>query len=109
MTFRPRIFEEMASQFSDAFGNCDAVFTIDGVAGAPVRVIARTTVNSEMAEESGHAVEAAIDDVRVAATSVPGLTSQRDTMTIGPKTYGIGNIDDDGRAMLKLTLTEKLT
>lgn len=108
MTYRPLLFQEMGRQFSAAFGNCDAVFTIAGVVGLPVRVIVRSVRVNNEAEESGHGVEAVIDNVSVAAAAVPGLTSQRDAVTIGGRLYPIRNIEDDGRAMLKLFFRDKL-
>lgn len=108
MTYRPRLFAEVGQQFADAFGNCDGVFTIAGVVGDPVRVIARQVRVTNEVEESGHGVEAAIDSVSVAAVDVPGLTSQRDAVTIDGHLYLIRNIEDDGRAMLKLFFREKL-
>lgn len=109
MIDRPKRFARMGAAFGRAFGNADGVFRIDGVAGDPVRIIARTVQGIDEAEESGQGVEAKIDSVSVAALAVPGLTSQRDAVTIDGVLYPIRNITDDGRAMLKLTLKGKLT
>lgn len=108
MIDRPERFARMGEAFGRAFGNADGVFRINGVSGNPVRIIARKTRLTDEAEESGHGVEAVIDSVSVAATDVPGLTSQRDAVTIDGQLYPIRNIEDDGRAMLKLFFVGKL-
>lgn len=109
MIDRPARFARMGAAFSRAFGNADGVFRINGVSGEPVRIIARKQQLLDVAEESGQDVEATMDSVSVSALAVPGLTSQRDAVTIDGILYSIRNIEDDGRAMLKLTFREKLT
>ncbi|WP_421581129.1 head-tail joining protein [Shinella sp. M31] len=109
MIDRPERFARMGAAFGRAFGNADGIFRIDGVIGKPVRIIARKMRVTDFAEESDQDVEATLDSVSVSALAVPGLTSQRDAVTIDGVLYGIRNIEDDGRAMLKLTFREKLT
>ena len=82
MSLRPLIFEEMGSQFANAFGNCDCVFLVGGLTLIPVRGILRRWRDIDQAEESGQAVEGTTHLLSVASASVPGLTSQRDSVTI---------------------------
>lgn len=109
MIDRPERFARMGAAFGRAFGNADGIFRINGVTGQPVRIIARKQRALNIAEESDQDVEALLDSVSVHAVAVPGLTSQRDAVTIDGVLYSIRNIEDDGRAMLKLTFREKLT
>lgn len=109
MIDRPARFARMGAAFGRAFGNADGIFRINGVTGQPVRIIARKQRALNITEEGDQDVEAVLDSVSVQALAVPGLTSQRDAVTIDGVLYGIRNIEDDGRAMLKLTFREKLT
>ncbi len=104
MSIRPPIFAEMGPAFADAFGNADAVFTIDGVVRPPVRVILRVWREADLAEEQEQAVEGTTHLLAVAASAVPGLASQRDSVAIGGVTYQVINIDDDARAMFRISL-----
>ncbi|WP_322887052.1 head-tail joining protein [Sinorhizobium medicae] len=102
MTPRPAMFERMGPKFAKAFGNADAVFTVDGVARPAVRVILRVWREIDLAEEQ--AVEGTTHLLAVSASTVPGLASQRDSVAIGGVTYQVINIDDDARAMLRISL-----
>lgn len=115
MSLRPSIFEEMGSQFADAFGNCDCIFTINGAAVAPVRGILRLWRDVEQSEEGGQSVEGTTHSLAVAASSVPGLVSQRDSVVIfmtddvgvrldAGRPFEIRNHADDARAMLRIYL-----
>lgn len=116
MSLRPSFFEEMGSQFADAFGNCDAVFTVNGLALAPVRGILRRWREIDQMEEASQTVEGTTHLLSVAAVSVPGLASQRDSVTIymtddnGVRldvglTFQVKNHTDDARAMLRIYLS----
>lgn len=115
MSLRPAIFEEIGSQFADALGNCDCVFTVGGLALIPCRGILRRFRDIEQSEEAGQDVEGTTHSLSVAAVSVPGLVSQRDTVTVyvtddaGVRTgevmlFTIKNHTDDARAMLRIYL-----
>jgi len=99
---RPNRFQKMGSAFSRAFGNAEAIFTIDGVQRPPVRIILRNGVSLDIGEEQGQDVEAKTYSLSVAAADVAGLTSLRDTMMFEGNTYGIRNHDDDGHAMMRI-------
>lgn len=96
------MFADMGGAFADAFGNADAVFTIDGVNTPSTRIILRVGIATDEVEEQGHGVEAVNYSLCVPASSVPGLTSQRDSVTYNGITYPIINHTDDARAMLRL-------
>jgi hypothetical protein len=102
---RPTRFQKMGSAFSRAFGNADAIFTIDGVQGLPVRIILRNGVSLDVADEQGQDIEAKTYSLSVAAADVIGLASLRDSMTFEGNTYSIRNHDDDGHAMLRIFVT----
>lgn len=101
---RPALFSRMGAAFQRAFGNADAVFTIDGVAGEPVRVILRQMRADDLVEEAGIAVEGTVHTMSVPVESVPGITSGRDHVVIDSVTYGIGQRVDDGRSMARFIL-----
>ncbi|WP_026616387.1 head-tail joining protein [Ensifer aridi] len=105
MTRRPAMFERMGPKFASAFGNVDAVFTIAGVAQPAVRAILRVWRETDLAEEQDQAVEGTTHLLAVPASKAPGLTSQRDSVTIDGATYQVINIDDDARAMLRISLS----
>jgi len=116
VSLRPAIFEEMGSQFADAFGNCDCLFEVNGVALIPVRGILRRWRDVDQSEESGQSAEGTTHSLSVAAVSVPGLVSQRDSVTIfmtddagvridAGTLYEIKNHADDARAMLRIYLS----
>jgi len=113
---RSPIFERMGESFDRAFGNADAVFTINGVALAPVRVIFRQWREVDEGEEQGQSVEGTTHLLAVAHSKVPGLQSQRDSVTVHEldalgsptgvsATYQIKNHSDDARAMLRIYLS----
>ncbi|RVG29749.1 hypothetical protein [Sinorhizobium meliloti] len=104
MTPRPAMFERVGPKFAKAFGDAEAVFTVDGVARPAVRVILRVWRETDLAEEQEQAVEGTTHLLAVAASAVPGLASQRDSVAIGGVTYQVINIDDDARAMLRISL-----
>ncbi|KSV64060.1 hypothetical protein N185_35420 [Sinorhizobium sp. GW3] len=96
----------MGPKFARAFGNVDAVFTINGVASPrPVRGILRVWRDVELMDEVDQAVEGTTHVLSVAGTDVPGLESKRDSVSIDGVTYPIINVSDDARAMLKLSLS----
>ncbi|AJY47045.1 head-tail joining protein [Martelella endophytica] len=103
---RPAIFAAMGDAFAGTFGNVDCRFTIDGVAlSDPVRGILRQKRELELADEFGRQdVEAVTHVLSVPATGLEELESERDTVNIDGTFYGIRNLSDDGRAMLKLWL-----
>lgn len=105
MTRRPEIFARMGPKFARAFGNVDAVFTIEGVVRPKVRGVLRVWREVDLVEEVSQAVEGTTHLLSIAATDAPGLESQRDTVTIDGVTYPIINVEDDARAMLKLFLS----
>jgi len=106
MSRRPSLFEGMGAEFSDAFGNVDAVFMINGVVSLKsVRGIFRVWRGVDLVDEADQAVEGTTHVLSVAATDVPGLESQRDHVTIDGVSYPIINVSDDARAMLKLSLS----
>ncbi|WDZ75454.1 hypothetical protein PWG15_12590 [Ensifer adhaerens] len=106
MTRRPEIFARMGPKFAKAFGSVDAVFTIAGVVSPKaVRGIFRVWRGVDLVDEADQAVEGTTHVLSVAATDVPGLESQRDTVAIDGVTYPIINVSDDARAMLKLSLS----
>jgi hypothetical protein len=116
VNLRPAIFEEMGPQFAETFGNCDAVFTIAGAIMPAVSGILRRWRDLDEAEEGGQSVEGTTHLLSVAAASVPGLASQRDSVTVheldalGSRTgvsasYQIKNHSDDARAMLRIYLS----
>jgi hypothetical protein len=105
MSFRPALFSPLGDAFAQAFGNVDCLFTINGVAQAStVRGILRQTRAVDLGQDEGQAVEGTRHTLKVAASSVPGLTSDRDSVAIGGITYPVGNIEDDGRSMLRIVL-----
>lgn len=116
MNLRPAVFERMGESFSRAFGNVDAVFTIDGEVRPAVRAILRQWRDVEESEELGQSVEGTTHLLSVASSMVPGLVSQRDSVSIfvtdraGNRVddgaeFAVKNHADDGRAMLKIYLT----
>jgi hypothetical protein len=100
---RPAAFAGMAGAFTRAFANVDAVFTIAGVPGDPVRAILRQERVADLADD-GVGVEGLVHTLAVDADKVPGIASQRDSVTIAGETFGIGNRLDDGRAMARFIL-----
>lgn len=119
MSLRPSIFEALGPQFADAFGNCDAVFTVNGVALPAARGILRQWRDVNQMEEAGQDVEGTTHLLSVAAMSVTGLTSQRDSVTIfmtsetgarldQGRTFEVKNHSDDARAMLRIYLSGDL-
>lgn len=104
---RPAVFSGMAGAFTRAFANVDAVFTIAGVAGNPVRAILRRERVDDLADD-GVAVEGTVHTLAVDADKVPGMVSQRDHVTIAGETFGIGNRIDDGRAMARFVLNGEI-
>lgn len=102
MSIRPPLFADMGDAFATAFGNAEAIFTIDGVNTPPTRIILRVGVGTNEVEEHGQGVEAVNYSLCVPASSVPGLTSQRDSMIYNGTTYPIINHIDDAHAMLRL-------
>lgn len=115
MSLRPSLFEEMGSQFAEAFGNCDCIFEVNGVALVSVRGILRKWRELGQSEEGGQDVEGTTHSLSVAAVSVPGLVSQRDSVTIfltddagiridSGTLFQIKNHADDARAMLRIYL-----
>ncbi len=106
MSRRPSLFAGMGAEFSDTFGNVDAVFTINGVVSPKVvRGIFRVWRGVDLVDEADQAVEGTTHVLSIAATDVPGLESQRDTVVIDGVAYPIINVSDDARAMLKLSLS----
>jgi hypothetical protein len=101
---RPAAFAGMADAFTSALGNVDAVFTIDGIPGQPVRAILRQRRDIDMVEDAGQSVEGTVHTLAVDALLVAGITSNRDTVTIDGVVFGIGNRIDDGRAMMRFVL-----
>ena len=101
---RPALFARMGAAFQRAFGNADAIFTIDGVAGEEVRVILRVMRTDDLAEEGVVGVEGTVHAISVPAEAVPGITSGRDSVVIAGTQYGIGNRLEDGRAMARFIL-----
>jgi len=110
MAFRPALFTELGSRFVTAFGNATCVFTIGGVAGAPVRAIVRQERVADLGGDGGQRVEGTRHRLSVPPSSCPGLTSDRDSVSVTAdgetvaSFFGIGNIEDDGRAMLTIVL-----
>ena len=102
---RPTRFAKMGSAFSRAFGNATAVFMVDGVVTSPVTLILRNGRSLDLADQNDQDIEARTYSLAVAASDVPGLTSQRDTMVFDGVTYAIRNIEDDARAMLRIYVT----
>lgn len=113
---RPALFRRMGAAFEKAFGNVDAVFTIAGVDRPPVRAILRKWREIDLAEDLGQAVEGTTHLLSVAADSVAGLMSQRDSVIIheldrnGVRTgvsaaFEIRDNSDDGRAMVRIHLS----
>ena len=103
-------------EFVRAFGNAEAVFTVDGSDRPPVRCILRQWRDTDLAEDMGQAVEGTTHLLSVAAAQVPNLVSQRDSVTVfvtdrnGARIddgthYEIKTHEDDGRAMLRIFLT----
>jgi hypothetical protein len=116
MKLRPSLFEETGEDFVGAFGNVDAVFTVDGADQPAVRAILRQWRDIDEAEEQGQAVEGTTHVLAVAASSVTGLVSQRDSVTVyeldddGNRTgissaFDIRNHSNDARAMLRIQLS----
>ncbi len=116
MSFRPALFERMGAAFARSFGNVDCVFTIDGAERASVRGILRQWRDIDLGDELAQPVEGTTHLLSVASSEVPGLVSQRDSVTIfatdstGKRIdngipFDVKNHEDDGRAMLKIYLT----
>ncbi len=105
MIARPAAFERMAGSFQRAFGNVDAIFTIDGVRGDRVRAILRQRREDDLAEDGTVGVEGMTHVLSVPAETVQGIASQWDSVEIDGRTYGIGNRVDDGRAMMRFLLS----
>lgn len=103
---RPAIFAGMGEAFAGTFGNVDCRFTIDGaVQPEPVRGILRQKRELELADEFGRQdVEAITHVLSVPASGLEELEGERDSVTIDGTAYGIRNVTDDGRAMLKIWL-----
>lgn len=103
---RPAIFAGMGDAFAGTFGNVDCRFTIGGVQRSDsVRGILRQKRELELGDAFGRQdVEAVTHVLSVPATGLDDLESERDTVIIDRTTYGIRNLTDDGRAMLKLWL-----
>jgi hypothetical protein len=110
MAYRPAIFAELGPRFAEAFGNASCVFTIAGVAGAPVRGIVRQERVADLGGEGGQRVEGTRHRLSVPPSFCPGLTSDRDSVSVTAdgettaRAFGVGNIEDDGRAMLVVVL-----
>lgn len=110
MAYRPALFAALGPDFVGAFGNATCIFTIDGVAGQPVRAIVRQERELGLGEDSGQSVEGTRHRMSIPPASCPGLASERDSVAItadgevSSVTFGIGNIMDDGRAMLTIVL-----
>lgn len=113
---RPALFARMGPAFDKAFGNVDAVFTIAGVERPAVRAILRKWREIDLVEDLGQAVEGTTHLLSVAADKVPGITSQRDSVTIHEldrngvrtgtsATFEIREHSDDGRAMVRIHLS----
>ncbi|MDX3929220.1 MAG: hypothetical protein QHC90_25890 [Shinella sp.] len=116
MNFRPPLFSDLGEEFAGAFGNVDAQFTIAGVLLPRVRAILRQWRELDLGEEQGQAVEGTTHLLSVAADMVPGLVSQRDSVTIFAldaegfptgisTTFEIKNHSDDARAMVRIYLS----
>ncbi|APO74266.1 hypothetical protein AM571_CH01431 [Rhizobium etli 8C-3] len=116
MNPRSAIFERMGASFDRAFGNVDAVFTINGEARPGVRAIFRKWRDVDEGEEQGQAVEGTTHLLSVAHSKVPDLVSQRDSVTIFEldalqqriepgSTFQIKNHADDARSMLRIYLS----
>ena len=103
---RPAAFSGMGSAFAGAFGNVDCRFTIDGVSlQDTVRGILRQKRELGLADEYGRQdVEAVTHVLSVPATDLEALESERDQVEIEGTIYGIRNVTDDGRAMMKIWL-----
>ncbi|AMM84247.1 hypothetical protein [Martelella sp. AD-3] len=103
---RPAIFAGMGEAFAGTFGNVDCRFTIAGVVLAdPVRGILRQKRELELADEFGRQdVEAITHVLSVPAAGLEELEGERDSVTIDGTAYGIRNVTDDGRAILKVWL-----
>ncbi|WP_404862074.1 hypothetical protein [Georhizobium sp. MAB10] len=102
---RPTVFDGMGAAITAAFGNVDAVFTIDGVSQPAVRALLRQRRDIDLGDEGGQAIEGTRHTLAVDARllAVPPVTG-RDSVTISGITYRIGNRLDDGRAMLRFIL-----
>lgn len=116
MNPRSAIFERMGEAFDRAFGNVDAVFTINGIERPAVRAILRKWRDVEEGEEQGQAVEGTTHLLAVAHSKVQDLVSQRDSVTIFEldvlerriepgQIFAIRNHADDARAMLRIYLS----
>ncbi|AMM84827.1 hypothetical protein [Martelella sp. AD-3] len=103
---RPAIFAGMGEAFAGTFGNVDCRFTIAGVGlPDPVRGILRQKRELELADEFGRQdVEAITHVLSVPVSGLEELEGERDSVAIDGTTYGIRNVTDDGRAMLKIWL-----
>ena len=106
MPFHPPLFAGVGAAFTATFGNVDCLFTIDGVQRTkPVRGILRQKRAIDLGEDEGQGVEGTVHTLKVNATDVPGLVSERDSVVIDGTTYEVGNVEDDGRAMLRIVLS----
>ena len=106
VTHRPALFSALGGQFTDAFGNADAVFTVDGAASDPVRVIYRQFRETDVMEFSPQvSLEGVTHRLSVAASALPaGFDRDRDTIAVGDIVHTINTMEDDGRAMVKFLL-----
>lgn len=113
---RSPLFEKMGASFDRAFGNADAVFVINGVSLPPVRVIFRRWREMDQMEQDGQGAETITHLLSVSQSKVPGLQSQRDSVTIheldpsgtptgAQQTFLIKNHTDDARSMLRIYLS----
>lgn len=107
ITDRPALFAALGGQFSDAFGNVQVTFVVDGTAGEPVSGVFRQVRDMDLLAESGMAMEGVTHKLSVAASHLPvGFDADRDTILINdrPSPYAISMMADDGRAMTKFYL-----
>lgn len=102
---RPSAFSAMGGAFTGAFGNVDVTPIVDGEDQATVRGILRQVRETDLMEETGHAVEGVTHRLSLAAEDAATLVSGTDRMRIGGVTYDIRSVADDGRAMTKFLLS----